>query len=194
MKKGWEVKKLGEVCKVIAGQSPEGRFYNSDGNGMPFYQGKKEFTERFIGEPTTWTTKITKVAEANDILMSVRAPVGPVNFATQQICIGRGLAAIRAGNEIDTIFLFNFLVKHESEIVGNAGAVFNSINKTQIENIEIPLPPLAEQRRIVSVLDTLRTETQKLELTYRQKIADLEELKKSILHKAFNGELMEATN
>ena len=101
MKQGWEIKKLGDVCKVIAGQSPEGKFYNSEGKGMPFYQGKKEYGEKYIGDPTTWTTKITKEAEAEDILMSVRAPVGPVNFATQRICIGRGLAAIRSGKEID---------------------------------------------------------------------------------------------
>ncbi|MDO8664110.1 MAG: restriction endonuclease subunit S [Candidatus Liptonbacteria bacterium] len=149
----WQTKKLGEVCKVIAGQSPEGRFYNKTGNGLPFYQGKKEFTEKFIGEPTTWTTEITKEARAGDILMSVRAPVGPINFATEKICIGRGLAAIRASKEIENNFLFNFLHKFESEIVGNAGAVFNSINKTQIENINIPLPPLPEQKRIVAILD-----------------------------------------
>lgn len=150
---GWEWKKLGEVCQVIAGQSPEGKFYNAEGNGLPFYQGKKEYGEKFIGAPTTWTTNITKVAEAGDILMSVRAPVGPVNFATQKICIGRGLAAIRAGSKVSPEFLFNFLLKHEAEIEGNAGAVFNSINKRQIENIEIPLPPLPEQQRIVAFLD-----------------------------------------
>jgi len=85
--------------------------------------------------------------------MSVRAPVGPVNFSTEKICIGRGLAAIRASNQINKDFLFNFLIKHENEIVGNAGAVFNSISKTQIENISIPLPQLPEQQRIVAILD-----------------------------------------
>ena len=100
------------MCKVIAGQSPEGKFYNDNGIGLPFYQGKKEYGEKYIGAPTTWTTKITKEAEENDILMSVRAPVGPINFATQRICIGRGLAAIRATNLINKEFLFNFLLKH----------------------------------------------------------------------------------
>ena len=147
--KNWEVKKLGEVCKVIAGQSPEGKFYNSEGNGMPFYQGKKEYGEKYIGEPTTWTTKITKEAESGDILMSVRAPVGPVNFATQRICIGRGLAAIRAGKYIDKEFLYNFLIKHENEIEGNAGAVFNSINKIQIENTVLSL---LDQRRNIAAI------------------------------------------
>lgn len=179
--KGWEIKKLGEICKVIAGQSPEGKFYNSEGNGMPFYQGKKEYGEKYIGEPTTWTTKVTKEAEAGDILMSVRAPVGPVNFATQKICIGRGLAALRAGKHIDKEFLYNFLINHENEIEGNAGAVFNSINKTQIENIEIPLPPLPEQQRIVSILDEAFAAIAKAKANAEQNLKNAKELFESYL-------------
>lgn len=183
--KNWEMKKLGEVCKVIAGQSPEGKFYNSEGNGMPFYQGKKEYGEKYIGEPTTWTTKITKEAEEGDILMSVRAPVGPVNFATQKICIGRGLAAIRAGKNIDKEFLFNFLIKHENEIEGNAGAVFNSINKTQIENIEIPLPSLPEQQRIVSILDECFAAIAKAKANAEKNLKNAKELFESYLQGVF---------
>ena len=182
-------KKLGDVCEVIAGQSPEGKYYNKIGKGLPFYQGKKEFAEKFIGEPTTWTTEITKEAQAGDILMSVRAPVGPINFATEKICIGRGLAAIRATKLIDKEFLFSSLLKHESKIVGNTGAVFNSISKTQIENIEIILPPLPEQRAIVAKLDALSGQTKKLAAIYRQKLAGLEELQKARLRQAFAGEL-----
>ena len=103
---GWDVKKLGDVCDVIAGQSPQGIYYNNQEDGLPFYQGKKEFTEKYIGEPVKWTTKITKKADKDDILMSVRAPVGPINFATQKICICRGLASIRAGKLIDKEFLY----------------------------------------------------------------------------------------
>jgi len=149
----WEVKKLGDVCEVIAGQSPAGKYYNKIREGLPFYQGKKEFTDKYLGETTTWTTNVTKEAQKDDVLMSVRAPVGPINFSTQKICIGRGLAAIRASKMIDKDFLFNFLLKHENEIVGNTGAVFNSINKTQIKNISIPLPSISEQKRIVAILD-----------------------------------------
>lgn len=189
MKNNWQIKKLGDVCLVIAGQSPEGKFYNNSGAGLPFYQGKKEFTEKFLGKPTTWTTKVTKEAQAGDILMSVRAPVGPVNFSTEIICIGRGLAAIRAGKEIDRDFLFNFLQKFEKEIVGNTGAVFNSINKKQIENIEIHLPPLNEQKRIVKILDKVFEGVGKVKNNTEQKLIDLDELKKSILKKAFDAEL-----
>jgi len=187
--KDWEEKKLGDVCLVIAGQSPEGKYYNNNKKGLPFYQGKKDYGEKYIGEPTTWTTKITKEAEKGDVLMSVRAPVGPINFSTQKICIGRGLAAIRASKMIEREFLFNFLLNHQKKIVGNTGAVFNSINKNQIENIVIYLPSLSEQQSIVSKLDSLSAETKKLEKIYQQKINDLEELKKAILQKAFNGEL-----
>ena len=187
MKKGWEIKTIGNVCEVIAGQSPEGKFYNDKGNGLPFYQGKKEYGEKYIGEPTTWTTKVTKEAEANDILMSVRAPVGPINFATQKICIGRGLAAIRATKLIDKEFLFNFLLKHENEIVGNTGAVFNSINKAQIEAIEIPLPPLPEQQRIVAILDEAFAAIAKAKANAEQNLKNAKELFESYLQGVFEN-------
>jgi type I restriction enzyme S subunit len=185
MKEGWEIEKLGEVCKVIAGQSPEGKYYNKDGNGLPFYQGKKEYGIKFIGEPTTWTTKITKEAEVGDILMSVRAPVGPVNFATQKICIGRGLAAIRAGKLVNKEYLYNFLVHHENEIEGNAGAVFNSINKTQIENIGFPLPPLPEQQHIVSILDKCFSAIERSRNNAEQNLKNAKELFESYLQGVF---------
>ena len=153
MMKKWTNSLLGNVADVIAGQSPEGAFYNDEGKGLPFYQGKKEFTERYIGPPTTWTTKVTKEALDGDVLMSVRAPVGPVNFASERLCIGRGLAAIRSGKDLDRNYLFYFLLSIQDEIIGNAGAVFSSINKTQIEQIEIPVPPVPEQKRIVAILD-----------------------------------------
>ncbi|MDE2741343.1 MAG: N-6 DNA methylase [Gemmatimonadota bacterium] len=145
---------LGEVAEVVAGQSPPGQSYNDNGVGMPFYQGKTEFGQMFIGEPTKWTTDPQRFAESDDILMSVRAPVGPVNFATQKICIGRGLAAIRPmkGHALAT-YIFYVLRSLESEITGNAGAAFASINKGDIENIQIPLPPLEMQREIVAEIE-----------------------------------------
>ena len=153
MKKGWQRKQIGDLCEVIAGQSPEGKFYNAEGKGMPFYQGKKDFGEKFIEAPTTWTTQTTKVAHEGDILMSVRAPVGPVNFATEEVCIGRGLAAIRSGTGLDRDFLFYQLLHLQPDIAGKEGAVFSSINKSEIEALLLAFAPLAEQRRIVGILD-----------------------------------------
>ncbi len=185
MKKLWEEKRLGDVCEVVAGQSPEGKYYNKVGSGLPFYQGKKEFTRKFIGDPTTWTTSITKEALQGDILMSVRAPVGPVNFAKEKICIGRGLAAIRATALINKEFLFYFLLKYEKEVVGNAGAVFNSINKTQIANISIPLFPLPEQKRIVKILDEVFEKVTKVKENAEKNLKNARELLESHLQNIF---------
>jgi type I restriction enzyme S subunit len=153
MKGGWQRKKICDLCEVIAGQSPDGRFYNSEGNGMPFYQGKRDFGEKFIGDPTTWTMQVTKIARKGDILMSVRAPVGPVNFATDEICIGRGLGAIRSKPELNSDFLFYQLLLLQPEIAGREGAVFASINKSEIEALPISFAPFPEQMRIVGILD-----------------------------------------
>lgn len=153
MKAGWQYKHIGDLCEVIAGQSPEGKFYNSEGNGLPFYQGKKDFGEKFIDAPATWTSQTTKIARAGDILMSVRAPVGPVNFATEEICIGRGLAAIRSKDELDKEFLYYQLLHLQPEIAGKEGAVFASINKAEISALPIVFAPLPEQQRIVGILD-----------------------------------------
>ena len=153
VRKGWQTKTIGDVCEVIAGQSPEGKFYNAEGKGMPFYQGKKDFGDKFIEAPTTWTTQTTKIAKEGDILMSVRAPVGPVNFATDEVCIGRGLAAIRSSDELNRDFLFYQLWHLQPEIAGREGAVFASINKAEIEALPLAYAPLAEQQRIVGLLD-----------------------------------------
>ncbi len=153
MKAGWRQVPLGDVAEVIAGQSPEGRFYNTTGDGSPFYQGKKDFGDKYLEPPTTWTTQRTKMATEGDVLMSVRAPVGPVNFATQDVCIGRGLAAIRSRGGIDREFLFYQLLSLQDSLAGKDGAVFPSINRAAIEAVPLVVPPLPEQRRIVALLD-----------------------------------------
>ncbi len=176
MTKDWEIKTLGEVCKVIAGQSPEGKYYNSNGDGLGFYQGKKEFGDKYVKPPRVWTTKVTKEAQCGDILMSVRAPVGPTNFATEHICIGRGLAAIRSGKDLDSDYLYYFFKHFEDSIQGNEGAVFNSINKAQIERIEILIPPLTEQKRIVKILDDKSEAIEDLKRIAKEQLASAKEL------------------
>lgn len=181
---------LGSVCKVIAGQSPESKNYNNEAKGLPFYQGKKDFGEVYIDSPTVWTTEITKEANKNDILMSVRAPVGPVNIATKRICIGRGLAAIRATKSINQTYLYNYLLKIEKDLIGNVGAVFNSINKTQIENLKVPLPTLPTQQKIVNKIIEIKINIDVKYYALVKKIKEFRVLKQSILKQAFNGELV----
>lgn len=150
----WPIVTLGEVCEVISGQSPEGKFYNDIAEGVPFYQGKTEFTEIYLGKPKKWTTMVTKMSSKNDIVMSVRAPVGPVNIVTEDICIGRGLAAIRCSSQIQYKYLFYVLKQMEDEIQGNKGAAFSSINRKQIEQIKFPLPSISVQEEIVAELES----------------------------------------
>lgn len=150
----WDLVELGSVCNVIAGQSPESDFYNEIGEGVPFYQGKTEFSDTYLGVPKKWTTKITKKSIKNDIVMSVRAPVGPVNIVSNDICIGRGLAAIRCSEKINFKFLFYVLKQMEDRIQGNKGAAFASINRKEIEQIKIPLPPLSIQKEVVEEIES----------------------------------------
>ncbi len=153
---GWKEEELGKLADVIAGQSPEGIYYNTVGDGTPFYQGKSEFQEMYLGKPTKWTTKVTKLAKRNDILMSVRAPVGPVNITQEDICIGRGLAAITAKSMLLQLYLFYHLRYLEDKISGTNGAVFASISKREIEQIKITYPiDKEEQDYIVKTLDAV---------------------------------------
>ena len=153
----WPMVELGEVCEVISGQSPQGRFYNENETGLPFYQGKADFGEIFIEVPKKWTAQVTKEAYKNDILMSVRAPVGPVNLATQTICIGRGLAAIRPKYSLNHLFLF-YLLKNQQDVIrrGSGGSTFESINHKQIQSLRIPLPPVETQQKIVAEIESER--------------------------------------
>ena len=144
---------LGEIAEVISGQSPESEFYNEKSEGRPFYQGRTDFGEIYLKNPTKWTTKTTKEAFKNDILMSVRAPVGPVNISTENICIGRGLAAIRPNDNVSLFYLFYVLRSLNGKIKGNGGAVFDSISRDQIKELEIPLPPIEIQEQIVAEIE-----------------------------------------
>ncbi len=180
--------KLADVCEIIAGQSPVGSSYNDRGDGMEFHQGKKLFGEMQLQSSRVFTSQPTKIAEPGDILMSVRAPVGPANFTDRQICIGRGLAAIRVGDEVDKEYLFHFLRLNESKINGKEGATFASINKSEIGEIELPLPSLAEQHRIVERLDGIFAQIDRASVLLEENIANTNALKQSLLAQAFDAD------
>lgn len=182
---GWEEKTLGEICVIIAGQSPNSQFYNTEANGLPFYQGKKEFTNKYIGTPSVWTTETTKEALPGDILMSVRAPVGPINYATERCCIGRGLASIRNGELISKDFLFYYLLSIQQKIGGHNGAVFNSISRNEISALKILLPSLSEQERIVAKLDKAFEAIDKVKANAEQNLNNAKELFESALNRFF---------
>ena len=151
----WEVVRLGDVCNIIMGQSPPSTTYNDKGVGMPFLQGKAEFTELFPA-PTKYCTKRLRVSPKGSVLLSVRAPVGDVNLGDREYIIGRGLTSIslKRGNNR---FLFYSLLHNKAEIEAKGyGSTFKSINKTAINDFQIALPPLPEQRAIAHVLGAIQ--------------------------------------
>ncbi|MBP9163024.1 MAG: restriction endonuclease subunit S [Leptospiraceae bacterium] len=156
----WINTTLGNIAQLIMGQSPPGSTYNTKQKGMPFFQGKAEFGALYpVAEK--WCTEPLKIAESGDVLMSVRAPVGSVNFADQKCCIGRGLCAIRLEKSLaDNFYLFYYLKLIEPFLSQQGqGSTFTAINRDQLIKIKIPLPPLAEQKQIVAILqeaDALR--------------------------------------
>ena len=177
--KHWEVLRLGDVCNIVMGQSPPSTTYNDKGVGMPFLQGKAEFTELFP-VPIKYCTKQIKVAPKGSVLMSVRAPVGDVNLADRKYIIGRGLTSIglKRGNNR---FLFYLLLHNKKEIEAKGyGSIFKSINKTAISDFQILLPPLPEQRAIAHILQTIQeaksTRQREIELERECKAALLDRL------------------
>ena len=184
--KYWKLVKLGEVCEILMGQSPPSSTYNRDGIGLPFFQGKAEFTELY---PLTekWCSEPNKIAEPNDILLSVRAPVGNTNIANQKCCIGRGLAAIRYKNYK---YVFYFLRSIEKELdKKGTGTTFKAISGETIRQTIIPLPPLPEQHCIVAKLEELLSELEKGKEQLHTALEQLKVYRQSVLKYAFEGKL-----
>jgi len=145
--------------------------------------------DKYLNPPTVWTTTPTKLAKKNDILMSVRAPVGALNFANQTVCIGRGLAAIRASSQISNDYLFYALLQLSSKLKGSSGAIFNSINKKQIEDITFALPPLEEQKAIVAKLDKAFAEIDKAIVASNAQANNVSALKSRFITSKFTTQI-----
>jgi type I restriction enzyme S subunit len=146
-------KKLNEIAKVVAGQSPPSTTYNTKGEGLPFFQGKADFEDKYPNVRNWCTSKKRKEALPGDILMSVRAPVGPVNICDQKAVIGRGIAAIRPLKGVFGEYLFYFFRTHEQKIAGlGTGSTFKAITQETLKKVEVPCPSKDEQIRIATLL------------------------------------------
>ena len=158
MPEDWKVGKLGDIADVIMGQSPSGNSYNEKGIGCIFFQGRAEFGFRF---PTIklFTTEPKRIAKQNDILMSVRAPVGDFNVAYDDCCIGRGLCAIRSKDNFQSFILYTlWSVQNKLDVFNGEGTVFGSINKDSLNNLEIIVPDtrtIQKFENICSPMDNL---------------------------------------
>lgn len=168
--------KLETICSINMGQSPDSSTYNENGNGLPFFQGNADFGEIY---PTVrmWCSEPIKVAQKEDILISVRAPIGAQNISNCECCIGRGLAALTVKKDICIQkYLWYALSSRVDELNDKGtGSTFKAINKKTLAETEIPLPSLDEQRKIVAVLDKVSD----LIAKRHQQLDKLDELVKS---------------
>jgi type I restriction enzyme S subunit len=180
----WEIKTLKEITNVNMGQSPPGDSYNVDGEGIPFFQGKSEFQDRY---PVVrkWTIKPKKFAQVGDVLMSVRAPVGSVNFSNIDCAIGRGLAAITC-NHINPEYLYVYfnLIERDLDSKGT-GSTFKAINKNQLENLEIPSPPIELQDKFARIVESV----EQIKKYQNQSKVEIDNLFNNLMQKAFKGDI-----
>ena len=180
----WEQRKLGEICEVTMGQSPDGSTYSDEPSDYILVQGNADLKDGWV-VPRVWTTQKTKTAQAGDLIMSVRAPAGAMGKTAYDAVIGRGVAAIK-GNE----FIYQTLVKYDSDGYWKklaAGSTFESVNSSEVKGAIINIPQdIKEQEKIgeyFSNLDNLIT-------LHQRKLDTLKKLKKGFLQKMFpkNGE------
>ena len=152
---GWAKLPLGDVAEITMGQSPESKYYNTDGDGLPFHQGVSDFGHRFV-KHETYTKQATRIAEAGNILCSVRAPVGRLNFTRDKIAIGRGLSAMRSRTGHQSLLFYQLDALFVEEDMIGGGAIFASVGKKELfgQLILQPSTSIATTfNRLVSDLD-----------------------------------------
>lgn len=197
---GWEEKRLGEVCEIKNGGTPKTgikEYWDGEVNWItPKDLGK--LANRYVFETPRKITSLglqkssAKLLPINSIILSTRAPIGHLAINKTEMATNQGCRGIIPSDNILTEFVYYFLsksVKKLNEL--GTGATFKELSSRALYDFIIPFPPLQKQKRIVAELDTLQAKTKKLEAIYQKKIDNLEELKKTILQKAFRGELTE---
>ena len=181
----WTEGTLSDIADITMGQSPSGSSYNEDGNGTIFFQGRAEFGFRFPNV-RLYTTEPKRMACSNDTLMSVRAPVGDLNVAHTDCCIGRGLAAIRSKNNHQSFVLYTmFSLKKQLDIFNGEGTVFGSINRNSLNEMAILIPSSEK-------LDEFETLVAPMDAAIRNncdEICRLEQIRDSLLPRLMSGEL-----
>lgn len=176
---------LKDIADITMGQSPSGFSYNEDGNGEVFYQGRAEFGYRF---PTRrlFTTEPKRMAEAGDVLLSVRAPVGDLNVAYERCCIGRGLGAIHGRNGYQSFVLYTmFALRPQLDVYNGEGTVFGSINRNALNDMPIDIPSedaIAAFEAVVRPMDNM------IRTNYEENCR-LQELRDALLPRLMSGEV-----
>ena len=192
----WIWTRIGDIFAITMGQSPVGKSVSKSSDGMEFHQGKIFFGEDYIHESDQTTSQPSKIAEANSVLLCVRAPVGTVNITDRELCIGRGLCSIKPLAGMTDKFTLYALRCLKNEFIRQAtGTTFVAITGEVVKNQVIPLPPLEEQHRIVAKIEELLPFVNRYAASY-EKLEKFnarfpEKIKKSILQYAIQGKLVE---
>ena len=193
---GWEWVRLGFASNIIMGQAPDGKSVHQDEHhGIEFHQGKIAFTNEIIAHSGISCSAPTKIAPKDSALFCVRAPIGKVNITDRNVCIGRGLCAVIPCGEMSVRFLLYWLRAYEEIFVlQGTGSTFKAITAKIVMNQPIPLPPLAEQKRIVAKLEELMPlidayEKEEEKLSALEKSLP-EKLRRSVLQQAVEGKLV----
>ena len=168
--------RLDKICSLNMGQSPDSSSYNEIGAGLPFFQGNADFGE-LHPKVRVWCNTPTKIAHPGDILISVRAPIGALNIADSECCIGRGLAALTVDETFcNSGYIWYAIANKVDELNSKGtGSTFKAISKNVLGGTEIPLPPLERQQQISTILDKLSS----LIFLRKQQLAKLDELVKA---------------
>ena len=176
---------LSDIAVITMGQSPSGSSYNEDGVGEVFYQGRAEFGFRFP-KRRLFTTEPKRMAEAGDVLLSVRAPVGDLNIAYERCCIGRGLGAIHSKTGHSSFVLYTmFALRSQLDVFNGEGTVFGSINRDALNAIPIDIPPVTE-------IDQFEVAAHPIDELIRANYEEncrLEAIRDSLLPKLMSGEI-----
>ena len=177
----WELKKLKYSFYLIMGQSPNSIDCNSNGNGIPFLQGNADFNSKHP-HPVSWCKKPAKIAPKGSVLISVRAPIGAVNVADQEYCIGRGLCALCS--KIPSFLYYHAICLNQELNSLGTGSTFKAVSAEQVSNTFTIIPPLPEQTAIASYLDRKTAEIDQL-ITDKKRLLELyEEEKTAIINQA----------
>ena len=181
----WREVKLSAVAQITMGSSPKSEAYNEVGEGLPLLQGNADIKNR-KSIPRIYTSQITKQCHVDDILFSVRAPVGTVAISNHHACIGRGIAAITAKKNHSQEFLYQWLLSFELKWERySQGSTFEAVNSNDIKTLNLLVPSFKEQQNIATVLTNADKEIELLE----QQLADLQQEKKALMQVLLTGKV-----
>src|SRR5690625_1880877 len=179
----WEIVSLKYKDDIIMGQSPSSSSYCAKNQGVPFLQGNADFKEIHPRE-TVWSNEVNKIAQVNDVLISVRAPIGAVNLADKQYGIGRGLAAIRSLSSYYKYIFYKMISSHSILNSYGTGSTYKAISTEVLANFKSPIPPLPEQTAIADFLDQKTAEIDLAVEKGEERIRLLKEYRAAVIHEA----------